>query len=61
MLGIKEVEHKTDYIVLYKLMVRPHLEYCVQFWLSHRKKDIVEPENVQKTAIKMIAGLGHLP
>lgn len=33
------------------LMLRLHFEYCIQFWWSHLKKDIVEQEKVQKRMI----------
>ncbi|CAM4594941.1 unnamed protein product [Lepidochelys kempii] len=50
----KGIDNKTENITLplYKYMVHPHLEYCVQMWLPHRKKDILELEKVQKRATK---------
>jgi hypothetical protein len=48
-------------IPLYKSIIRPHLDYCVQAWRPHLRKDILRLEKIQRRTTKMVAGFELLP
>jgi len=48
---------KDTILNLYKALVRPKLEFCIQMWRPYLRKNIDKMERVQRRATKMIYGL----
>jgi len=52
---------RNCFVILYKSLVRSHLEYANSVWYPKRKTDIVKLEQVQKRAAKLIPELSNKP
>ena len=52
---------KEMFMYLYPVLIRPLLEYCVQVWSPHKKRDIDLLERVQRRATKIVPALRNLP
>ena len=51
---------KGNFALLFKSLVRPHLEFANQVWSPYLQKHIQEIENVQRRATKLIPGMKDL-
>ena len=51
--------NKKIMLKLYISLVRPHLDYCIQVWRPHYRKDIQLLENVQRRVTKCVKECGN--
>jgi len=50
---------KNTFCLLYKALVRPHVEYAHSVWNPYKKCDITDIEKVQKRATKLVISLKY--
>jgi len=55
-----EFKNREVMLQLYRDLVRPHLEYCMQFWSPYLRKDILALEGMQRRFIRLILELRGL-
>jgi hypothetical protein len=48
------------FTTLYKSIVRPHLEYGSKIWSVMYKREVIQIENVQRRATKLVKHIQHL-
>ena len=65
MLGMIRVSfaclNKKMFLNLYTSLIRPLLEYCVQVWSPHLRKNVKLIEGVQRRATKLVPELREYP
>ena len=59
----KSIASRSREVILFLCfaLMRPHLDYCIQFWSPQFKINREPLEGVQWRATKIIMGLEHLP
>ena len=59
---IRNITYKEKSLIvpLYKAIVIPHLEYCIQAWSPYIRKDRYMLDTIQRRATKLIPGLRYL-
>ena len=58
----RNIKFKSKKVIvkLYKSLVRPRLEYCIQAWSPYLRKDIDMIERVQRRATRLIEGFSDM-
>jgi len=61
MLGVRNFIYLTpdSFMVLYKALVRSHLEHAVSVWIPHHQLLIEKLEQVQKRSTKLVTAVKH--
>ena len=56
------VEYRDRDVLLQfcRAVVRPHQEYCVQFWCLYLRKDVLATEGMQQRLTRLIPGMACL-
>ena len=52
---------KETFLILYKSLIRPYMEYATTVWSPYLKKDIFALENAQRRATKLVPSIREKP
>ena len=52
---------KESFLLLYKSLIRPHLEYCIPAWSPYLAKNIDLLEKIQHRATKLVSDISSHP
>ena len=56
----RSVASRVREVILFSVLVRPHMEYCIQMWSPQYRRDTDLSECVQRRATNMAQGMEHL-
>ena len=55
-----EYRNRDVLLQLYRTLVRPDLECCMQFWCPYPRKDVLDIKGVQRRFARLIPGMADL-
>ncbi|MFW2739524.1 hypothetical protein ACN6QZ_19345, partial [Acinetobacter baumannii] len=51
--------NERSFMIIFPILIRPHLEYCAPVWIPYMVRDVNALERVQRKATKLIPHLSQ--
>ena len=58
--GRLESKNNEEFLLLHRVLLRPHVEYSVQVWQLHLKRDMLALETVKRRFTRLLPGVREL-